>query len=204
METVDPSKIRPILNFKPILNVIAGLRKRHKVKNFDICEKESRNKKKYTDSLFSFLFYDRLNKKRFDQADLHVLKFVVFRSLKDEDRRHVGVFVNFIVRDWKAKGWVRDGDTVGTLALTKDGAEQVIRVNAGWRRDYFISDGPITSRGKVKIVSIICITIVLVSLIIAVTLIALDVIGIAGGVVETVTDPIGYITKKLPFFKDWF
>ncbi|MDA0341162.1 MAG: hypothetical protein O3B74_06140, partial [Proteobacteria bacterium] len=59
-------------------------------------------------------------------------------------------------------------------------------------------------RGALKIVSIICITIVLVSLIIAVTLIALDVIGIAGGVVETVTDPIGYITKKLPFFKDWF
>jgi hypothetical protein len=158
---------------------------------------------RYAAALFGFLFYDSLNNKRVNTATLEMLEFLVHRSLNEIGQQRAGVYVACLVRDWKRKSWIKACDRGGTLTLTRDGTEQITKINAGRRGAILFAQGPVSEGGRLKIVSILCRTIIFLTLILAGTLILLDVVAIAGGVVETYTNPTKLL-KKLPIVGEWF
>lgn len=115
-------------------------------------------------------------------------------------RRRVGAYVGCLVRDWLRKGWVENGNPVGTLVLTKDGTEQITKVNVGRRGTIIFAQGPVSERGRLKFVSTLCWTVIGLGFILSVTVLLSDVIAIAIGanVVKTFTNPTK-ILRKPPY-----
>jgi len=125
------------------------------------------------------------------------LEFLVFRSLSEVEQARADFYVACLLRDWTRKGWIEYHENPGVLILTRDGTERITKVNSGRRGGIVFAQGPVTEKGRLKIVAILCRTAVWRAVIIAVTLVVRDGVSIVGQVVETVTDPMS-ILRKLP------
>ncbi len=193
---------RPEIGTVPLF--LKRIRRYFKKSEFDLDSPVIWDKSRYSAALFGFLFYDVVNKRRVNSASLENLDFLVRRSLNTIEQERTGIYVACLVRDWRKRGWVECGGYGEMLTLTRDGTEQITKVNAGKRGGIIFAYGKgVSERGQVEIVSILCKTVLLLALIIAVTWFLRDVVAIAGDVIETFTDPTKII-RKIPFVGELF
>jgi hypothetical protein len=173
-------------------------------KDFEPPAPEFLAKSKYSDLLFSILFHDEKLGRRIDDATVQNLRFLVHRSLAKEERGRAETYVAQLVGHWKRNQWIKYGESAETLVLTRDGTEHITRLTFGWRGGYLVGDSPLTSRGKVQIVRIVCGTIVLVALIAACTIVALGWISIVGDLVKGFKELVDIATGLWSVFKSIF
>lgn len=188
---------RAIPDIGIVSRFVRKLRRYRDKSDFDLDSPNVWEKSRYSAALFGFMFFDGFNGKRLDEVAVTDLEFVVLRSLNEIEQQRADFYVACLMREWTRKGWIVTSGRSGTMTLTRDGTEQITKVNAGRRGGIVFAQGPVSERGRLRIVSILCRTVVWLTVIIAFTLMARDVIGIAGNVVETVTDPV-QILRKIP------
>lgn len=188
---------RPIPDIGVVPRFARKLQRFLRRSDFDLENPDVWEKNRYSTALFGFLFFDTVNRKRLDTATMATLEFLVFRSLSEVEQARADFYVACLLRDWTRKGWIEYHENPGVLILTRDGTERITKVNSGRRGGIVFAQGPVTEKGRLKIVAILCRTAVWLAVIIAVTLVVRDGVSIVGQVVETVTDPMS-ILRKLP------